>query len=740
MKTFKAVVGLGLAFISMANSQGDLVQTDVNFCNWYRFRAGVIRDTVYLDGGVLTWKRNYQDGRSHLDGAGSELDNMFTLSFNSSFDKGTNFTDLFGRIPRLAGGDASLLAPQYVDGTMFCNDYSLLTYGGITPKPLETSTNTSIYGYDAYQYGPVKPAFKPGPILPKIREDVTRYITHGAGVSVPSENKGYYFSGSQRKDGEVIDVATEPNITANSLVSVDLSKFDEPSFASDNLTGVTGRSSAELVWLPVSDGVLVAIGGVTNPESIHLSRLSSSEMEENAKKDPSFMETVSLYDVGTGEWYSQKTKGDVPPASNSFCSVVAEAADRSSFNIYIYGGYNGTERIVRPYDDIYILSIPSFTWTKVYNGESNMGRRAHKCVKPYPDQMFVIGGQYSSPTACLQGPFIRVFSLNDLKFKDKYDPREWNEYVVPEVITKKIGGTGKGGATKTKPDSWDDEKLEGIFGKKYTKTIEKWYPFEPAKAAPSTPGATSSPGGDKGGSGGLPRWVGAVLGVVLGLIFITALAVVWLILRRRRERRYAPSVGGTSEVARRRILGWMYGMGQPSHKPDMTTTSTEIGINDKHASTGIYSDSGIDSVISPNAHPPPTIVYSEINAPEAGSSPIHEMHAGTVMSPSELPTPFNDTPVTARHPSETPSFISPISPATSPSPENQRELHHPPRPSHGRHGSSFSSIGIPASLDNAIVSDNIESRPRERRVSGFTEEFSETHSPSREDIELGHKL
>lgn len=54
---------------------------------------------------------------------------MFTLSFNSSFDKGTNFTDLFGRIPRLAGGDASLLAPQYVDGTMFCNDYSLLTYG-----------------------------------------------------------------------------------------------------------------------------------------------------------------------------------------------------------------------------------------------------------------------------------------------------------------------------------------------------------------------------------------------------------------------------------------------------------------------------------------------------------------------------------------------------------------------------------------------------------------------------------
>lgn len=105
-------------------------------------------------------------------------------------------------------------------------------------------------------------------------------------MSVPSENKGYYFSGSQRKDGGVIDVVTEPNITANSLVSVDLSKFDEPSFASDNLTGVTGRSSAELVWLPVSDGVLVAIGGVTNPESIHSSSLSSSEKEENVSLSP----------------------------------------------------------------------------------------------------------------------------------------------------------------------------------------------------------------------------------------------------------------------------------------------------------------------------------------------------------------------------------------------------------------------------------------------------------------------
>lgn len=76
-------------------------------------------------------------------------------------------------------------------------------------------------------------------------------------------------------------MATQPNITANTLISVDLSRFDEPKFARDNLTGVTGRSNAELVWLPVSDGVMVVIGGVTNPESIYPSPISSQEKEEN---------------------------------------------------------------------------------------------------------------------------------------------------------------------------------------------------------------------------------------------------------------------------------------------------------------------------------------------------------------------------------------------------------------------------------------------------------------------------
>ncbi len=136
----------------------------------------------------------------------------------------------------------------------------------------------------------------------------------------------------------------------------------------------------------------------------------------------------------------QNTTGDFPPPLSQFCSVVAAAKDRSSFNIYIYGGYDGTDSEKRPSDDVYILSLPSFTWVKAYSGTSTHGRNGHKCVKPYPDQMFVLGGEYIDNSQCVEGGIIQVFNLNTLKFQDKYDPSVWSDYEVPALVTAKIGG------------------------------------------------------------------------------------------------------------------------------------------------------------------------------------------------------------------------------------------------------------------------------------------------------------
>jgi Kelch motif protein len=139
--------------------------------------------------------------------------------------------------------------------------------------------------------------------------------------------------------------------------------------------------------------------------------------------------------------YMQQTSGDIPPQLTLFCSVVAAAADNSSYNIYIYGGYDGIDSSHPTSDDVYVLSIPSFTWVKVYSGTSTHSRSGHKCVKVYPDQMFVLGGIHrGNPSSCLEGGIIQVFNLNTLKFQDSYSPTTWSEYNVPSLVTAQIGG------------------------------------------------------------------------------------------------------------------------------------------------------------------------------------------------------------------------------------------------------------------------------------------------------------
>jgi hypothetical protein len=120
------------------------------------------------------------------------------------------------------------------------------------------------------------------------------------------------------------------------------------------------------------------------------------------------------------------------------CSVLASALDGSSHNIYVYGGYDGQDSEQSPFNDLYILSLPSFTWKRAYVGNVDQGRSGHQCIRVFPDQMFVIGGQYKDPTHCI--PVIQTFNLNTLEFQNQYNPDTWTEYQVPGVVTDEIGG------------------------------------------------------------------------------------------------------------------------------------------------------------------------------------------------------------------------------------------------------------------------------------------------------------
>lgn len=54
---------------------------------------------------------------------------LYHLSLRQSFDQTTNQTALFQKTPKTGGLASNNIAPNYIDGVMFANDYELILYG-----------------------------------------------------------------------------------------------------------------------------------------------------------------------------------------------------------------------------------------------------------------------------------------------------------------------------------------------------------------------------------------------------------------------------------------------------------------------------------------------------------------------------------------------------------------------------------------------------------------------------------
>ncbi|PLB37796.1 uncharacterized protein BDW47DRAFT_117778 [Aspergillus candidus] len=643
-------------------------QVDLTVLNWDRLRVNTIRDTVYLNGGSLWWQKEYSDDQPDLRLDNTAEANVYYFGLGETFDTSTtNLTALLHVMPTTGVQSAGNLALTYFDGAMFANDEQFYLYGGITrkfdddPPPAEDYT----IGYERYEYDGHREKWRSGFRGDKLDNDVTMYVSNGASVSAPSENLGFYFSGIQRKDrGPIYLHGIHDNMTeiteSDTFVTVDMSKMRGNKWANHTLPEyVVGRANAEAVWVPVSGkGIVVILGGVINPAALDgWSTPSKEDQSESKKVSPGFMESVSVYDVAENKWYIQKTTGDIPPQLARFCSVYASAPDDSSHNIYIYGGNNGTSPLDPPSDDVYVLSLPSFEWIKLYSGVKEHGRTGHRCVKPYPDQMLVLGGQYMDVTKPLGGGFIQVLNLNTGRFQNKYNSAH-EEYRVPNMVAGRIGGGPAGGATKTSPSSWTNDSLASVFKTKYPGTIKTWYPYPQVRSVHEKRGTK------------FPGWAGAIIGVVLGVILIACALAFWLIRRRRKQQQYRsshnPSISEPDTSTMTRVARWIQGSGGDSAVPKSgDTVSTEYGAQ----SEGTAVSRGF--------------------LPEVGGEPVHELPPETTkVFPAELPTPYNK-PDSSPAPSSTGGgFRSPVSPAT---PGEEGSNQEEGRPTHGRQMSNVSS-------------------------------------------------
>ncbi|KAL8694883.1 MAG: hypothetical protein Q9218_000547 [Villophora microphyllina] len=178
------------------------------------------------------------------------------------------------------------------------------------------------------------------------------------------------------------------------------------------------------------------------------------------------MDKVNVFDVSSiydnrvatgGSWYEQSVTGDIPQKRVDFCLILARATDTSSANIYMYGG-RGENNVF--FDDIHVLSMPSFTWTKVYQG--NIGGAS--------------GTNLSTSGCDWQNKGVNVLDLSTLNWSTKYTMTT-EDFAMPTAVTARIGGNAQGNATMVAPaEGFDAAGLAQLFGSDFIRVSNNSQP------------------------------------------------------------------------------------------------------------------------------------------------------------------------------------------------------------------------------------------------------------------------
>ncbi|KAI9845171.1 MAG: hypothetical protein M1837_005056 [Sclerophora amabilis] len=427
-----------------------LTVNDTQVCNFASHHSLVVGQKIYVDGGVYTSR---DDVLIDLDYRDLQIYDLADLS-----------DSIVGHQKVTIPKRTTVKRPDHIPNTKMGflwtdrDQRLLLRYGGTWIDPEEVKRNmndqaakTALVGFD---FGAADlHSSEAWTLQQKTTAPIISRLSHGAGARYVREGQGYYLGGFED------NIGNDHRSSKSELdsISANLIIWDSPLEWNNKTVRQSAVSDASynpgaggfLTHLPIGDvGMLLSVGGrqFEGPEAVRFP-----------------MDKIRLYDIKNDEWYTQTAEGEIPDGRNNFCGVTAVARDSSSYNIYISGGQTGDDSGA---DDVYILSVPSFTWFKAYSGKE-IPRIYHTCELVQDQQMAVIGG-YNATTLprsmCAQemGGDLRFFDLNTLKWAD-YNPKGI-KYQVPQPVYNVIGGGGNGGArNKTPAAGWTDPLLETAF-------------------------------------------------------------------------------------------------------------------------------------------------------------------------------------------------------------------------------------------------------------------------------------
>ena len=487
-----------------------------NYCTRWSHQSAMMKGgTLYVYGGRASQNIGQTDNTWNND--------FLTLDLTKTWQIGT---------PTIKGLDQPSGPPAVANGYLWHSDSSLFLYGGeYSDHPVTSPAPFAMWQYDTSSNSWSKhsdPKTSAGNSSDGGNQPVQN-AAEGAGLSVPQLGRGWYFGGhldgytsngwSQSTPRVYLKSMIEytfPGASNNGVDSLHGSATAGSDGAWRNITsgglqetaGFTERADGILVYVPgfAAQGIILGLAGGGNVTFTQLN-------------------VIDVYDVSTSTWYKQATSGPSPPYRVNPCAVAASAPDGSSTNIYMFGGQNLTPAGDQTqYDDVWILTVPSFTWIKVdtSNQPTPLARAGHTC-DVWDGQMVVVGGYVGANVSC-DSPGIYVFDMTELKWQTQFTALSGSNaysqqssqtsgnsglagsygYRVPESVQSVVGGDENGGATATKPvASATAGPLASGHPQIYTVTT------------------TALPGAAPAGASG-PNVAAIIAGVVAGVCFVAA--------------------------------------------------------------------------------------------------------------------------------------------------------------------------------------------------------------------------
>ncbi|KAJ6194068.1 hypothetical protein J3E72DRAFT_378740 [Bipolaris maydis] len=256
------------------------------------------------------------------------------------------------------------------------------------------------------------------------------------------------------------------------------------SFKNQSGPDIIPRAEGVMIYLPAGDsGLLVYFGGIQFPYS-------------NGTAEALPMNDILVYDIGNDLWYKQKASGvRVPENRRRFCAGAAWADDRSSYNIYLYGGVSVGDGV----------GFGDF-WPREEDGVgATFPHHSLTCDVIENSQMIIMGGSFPNMSA---------------------------ECDVPDVYGQHGLDLGKANADGAKWALFNPNVTRYKFQRAYTPTSRTPTRYIPTSVETST--STLSPI-TPGGSRKNVVIAGAVGGGVGGLLLVIATVGICFCFRRRKR-------------------------------------------------------------------------------------------------------------------------------------------------------------------------------------------------------------